>query len=104
MRLEEAAWLDGCSVLGGFVRVVLPNAVGGVLGTAVLAFLFAWNEYLVAVIFLHVAVELDRRARRSSAGGSAVLGVAAMLPPIVVFAVLHRVLPRFGGLAGATVG
>jgi multiple sugar transport system permease protein len=102
ISLEEAAWLDGCSVLGAFVRVVLPNAVGGVLGTAVLAFLFAWNEYLVALIFL-TSEENWTVGLGVVSGRVAVLGVAAMVPPVLVFAVLHRVF-RFGGLAGALVG
>ncbi len=102
VALEQTAWLDGCSVLGGFVRVVLPDAIGGVLGTAVLAFLFAWNEYLVAVIFLTSPSNWTVGLGVVS-GRIAVLGVAAMLPPLVVFLVLHRVF-RFGGLAGATVG
>jgi multiple sugar transport system permease protein len=102
VSLEEAAWLDGCSVLGGFVRVVLPNAVGGVLGTVVLTFLFAWNEYLVAVIFL--TSESNWTVGLGVVSGRvAVLGVAAMIPPLLVFAVLHRWF-RFGGLAGAVVG
>ena len=89
-------------MLGGFLRVVLPNAVGGVLGTVVLTFLFAWNEYLVAVIFLtsesNWTVGLGVVSGRVS-----VLGVAAMIPPVIVFAVLHRFF-RFGGIAGAVVG
>jgi multiple sugar transport system permease protein len=100
--LEEAAWLDGCSVLGAFVRVVVPNAIGGVLGTAVLAFLFAWNEYFVALVFL--TSESNWTVGLGIVSGRvAVLGVAAMVPPVLVFAVLHRVF-RFGGLAGAVVG
>jgi multiple sugar transport system permease protein len=102
VALEEAAWLDGCSVLGGFLRVVLPNAIGGVLGTAVLAFLFAWNEYLVAVIFLTTPSSWTVGLGVVS-GRVAVLGVAAMIPPVVVFLVLHRSF-RFGGLAGALAG
>ncbi len=102
VSLEEAAWLDGCSVLGGFLRIVLPNAVGGVLGTAVLAFLFAWNEYLVALIFL--TSESNWTVGLGVVSGRvAVLGVAAMLPPVAVFALLHRAF-RFGGLAGALAG
>ena len=102
VSLEEAAWLDGCSVLGGFVRVVLPNAIGGVLGTAVLAFLFAWNEYLVAVIFLQSETNWTVGLGVVS-GRVGVLGVAAMIPPIVVFALLHRVF-KVGGIAGALAG
>ena len=52
ISLEEAAWMDGCSVFGSFSRVVLRNSLPGVLSTAIFAFLLAWNDYLVAVIFL----------------------------------------------------
>lgn len=102
VALEEAAWLDGCSVAGGFLRVVLPNAVGGVLSTAVLAFLFAWNEYLVAVTFLITDTGWTLGIGVIS-GRVALLGLAVMIPPVVVFAVLHRFF-RFGGMAGALRG
>lgn len=101
VALEEAAWLDGCSVLGGFVRVVLPNALGGVLATAVLTFLFVWNEYLIAVVFLTSPSNWTVGIGVIS-GRVAVLGVAATVPPVLVFAVLHRFF-RLGGVAGAVV-
>lgn len=102
VALEEAAWLDGASVVGAFVRVVLPNAVSGVLATAVLVFLFAWNEYLLAVTFL--SSESNFTVALGVVGGrSAVIGIAAMLPPLVVFAVLHRAF-RFGGMSGSVTG
>jgi multiple sugar transport system permease protein len=47
-ELEEAALVDGCTRLGAFVRVVLPNAAPGIVATAVYAFLFAWDELLFA--------------------------------------------------------
>src|SRR5690349_2418218 len=50
--LEEAAWMDGCSVFGSFLRIVLRNSLPGVLSTAIFAFLLAWNDYLVALVFL----------------------------------------------------
>jgi multiple sugar transport system permease protein len=106
VALEEAAWLDGCSVLGAFLRIVLPHAVGGVLGTVVLTFLFAWNEYLVAVIFL--SSEANWTVGLGVVSGRVeVLGVLAMLPPLVVFAALHRALgvgtARLSGISGAVV-
>ncbi|MBO0885345.1 MAG: carbohydrate ABC transporter permease, partial [Mycobacterium sp.] len=52
IALEEAAWMDGSSVFGGFLRVVLRNSLPGVLSTAIFAFLLAWNDYLIAVVFL----------------------------------------------------
>ncbi len=51
-ELEEAAWIDGCSVLGGYLRIVLVNSVPGLISTAIFSFLVAWNDYLVALIFL----------------------------------------------------
>ncbi|MGH3448921.1 MAG: carbohydrate ABC transporter permease, partial [Nocardioidaceae bacterium] len=52
ISLEEAAWMDGCSVFGSFRRVVLRNSLPGILSTAIFAFLLAWNDYLVALVFL----------------------------------------------------
>ena len=84
------------------MRVVLPNAVSGVLGTAVLTFLFAWNEYLVALLLL-TSESNWTVAIGVVSGRAAGLSVAAMIPPLVVFAVLHRSF-RFGGMAGAISG
>jgi multiple sugar transport system permease protein len=49
--LYRAARVDGCSPLGALVRVVLPVAAPGVATTAILVFIFAWNEFLYAVTF-----------------------------------------------------
>jgi multiple sugar transport system permease protein len=43
--LERAARLDGCSRMGAFRRVVLPMAAPGIAATAVIAFLFSWNDF-----------------------------------------------------------
>src|SRR5262249_15208513 len=50
--LEEAAQIDGCSRLQAFIRVVLPLAGPAIAAVAIFAFLFSYNEYLVASIFL----------------------------------------------------
>lgn len=47
--LEEAAGIDGCSVMGSFVRVVLRNSLPGVLSAAIFTFLLSWNDYLMAL-------------------------------------------------------
>src|SRR5690606_7237769 len=38
--LEEAAWLDGCSIWSAFWRVTLPLASPGLASTAILCFIF----------------------------------------------------------------
>jgi multiple sugar transport system permease protein len=43
---EEAAWLDGTSRLGILFRVCLPQMRGGLAATAIIAFVFTWNDFL----------------------------------------------------------
>ena len=63
ISLEEAAWIDGASLFGGFVQVVLRNSLPGVLSTAIFTFLVSWNDYLVAIVFLRSATAFTLPAR-----------------------------------------
>lgn len=45
-EVEEAAMIDGCSRLGAFLRVVLPQALPGIVSTGIFAFNATWSEYL----------------------------------------------------------
>jgi multiple sugar transport system permease protein len=47
--LEEAAKVDGATVLQTFRKVILPLAVPGTFTTAILVFIAAWNEFLFAL-------------------------------------------------------
>ena len=48
--LEEAAWIDGCGVWGAFLRIALPLSAPGLAATAVLCFVFSWNDFFYALI------------------------------------------------------
>ncbi|MCX6080329.1 MAG: carbohydrate ABC transporter permease [Chloroflexi bacterium] len=48
--LEESAMIDGCSRLQALFRVVLPIVTPGLAATAILSFMYCWNEFLYAVI------------------------------------------------------
>ncbi|MCB9652817.1 MAG: carbohydrate ABC transporter permease [Deltaproteobacteria bacterium] len=48
-EIYAAARVDGCSVTGAFLRVVLPLSAPGLFATAILVFIFAWNEFLLAL-------------------------------------------------------
>jgi multiple sugar transport system permease protein len=48
--LEEAAYIDGCGVWQAFWRVTLPLSAPGLAATAVLCFIFAWNDFFYALI------------------------------------------------------
>lgn len=51
--LEWAALVDGASRLGAFVDVVLPQALPGIISTAVFTFIVGWNEYFYALILVN---------------------------------------------------
>jgi multiple sugar transport system permease protein len=103
LELEEAAWIDGCSVLGGFTRVVLRNALPGVLSAAVYTFLFTWNDYWIALVFLRSDVNYTVGLALAGPGSSPVVAVIAMLPPLIIFGVLNRYF-SVGGIGGALTG
>jgi len=48
--LEEAAWIDGCGIWQAFARITLPLAAPGLAATAVLCFIFSWNDFFFALI------------------------------------------------------
>lgn len=48
--LDEQAKVDGCSTWEGFVKVILPIAKPGIAATAILAFIFSWNEFVFALV------------------------------------------------------
>jgi sorbitol/mannitol transport system permease protein len=45
----EGAWLDGCSTFQTIVRIVVPMAAPGLVAAALLAIIFAWNDFFFAV-------------------------------------------------------
>jgi len=49
-ELDEAALLDGCSRFHAFLRIVLPLAGPGLAATAIISFIFSWNEFLFAIL------------------------------------------------------
>lgn len=52
-ELIDAARADGCSNLGALVRVVLPLSGPGLATVGILTFVNAWNEFFLALIFIH---------------------------------------------------
>ncbi|HET7170846.1 MAG TPA: carbohydrate ABC transporter permease [Gaiellales bacterium] len=48
-ELERAAALDGATPLQAFRRVIIPLAAPGVFTTAILVFLYCWNDFVFAI-------------------------------------------------------
>jgi len=51
-RLDEAARLDGLSTLARLARIHLPLALPSLTTTALLVFIFCWNEFMLALTFM----------------------------------------------------
>jgi multiple sugar transport system permease protein len=55
VELEEAATVDGCTQAQAFRRVILPLAAPGVATTAIITFVIAWNEFIIALTMTNKA-------------------------------------------------
>ena len=51
-EIEEAALLDGCTVLTSFVRIVLPLALSGIAVISIIDFTLGWSEFMFAVTLI----------------------------------------------------
>lgn len=49
IAIEEASWIEGCSKLGGLLRIVIPMSRTGLAATSVLTLIFSWNDFLYAM-------------------------------------------------------
>ncbi len=97
-ELDDAARVDGCSRLGALVRVIVPVAAPGLVSTALLAFLMAWDEFLYALIITQtnasktLPIALNDFIGRHGVdfGLLATGGVIAALPPVIIAFVFQR--------------
>jgi multiple sugar transport system permease protein len=109
-ELEDAALVDGCTPWGAFWRIVLPNALPGLVATFVYAFLFAWDELLfVAALTEHNAETLPIGMRNfignysQDYGQLMAAGVVSTIPVLIAFFATQKWLVR-GLQAGAVKG
>ncbi|TMI87095.1 MAG: carbohydrate ABC transporter permease [Bacillati bacterium ANGP1] len=109
-ELEEAAVIDGTTIFGAFRRVALPLVAPGLAATALFSFIFAWNEFMFALLFTRSDVRTLTIIVPSLVGGHEILwgqvaavGVVAIIPNILLALLLQRYLVR-GLTLGAVKG
>ena len=109
--LEEAAMMDGASRARAAFEIMLPLAAPGVATSAILTFLYAWNEFLFALSFtlgpdrqtVPVAIALFRGQYQVPWGQVLAAAVVASLPvAVIVLAFQRRIVS--GLTAGAVKG
>lgn len=108
--LEGAGFADGYGPTYVFFRVMLPLMRPSIIATAVLVFIFAWNEFLFALILggstaetLPVAISRFITPAGVQFGPLAALGTVAVLPVAILVFALHKHIVR-GLSLGAVKG
>jgi multiple sugar transport system permease protein len=86
--LEAAAMVDGCSRVGALFKVVMPLAAPGVFTAAILAFVNAWDEFLLALTFMSRA-----SMRTLSVGITLYQGEFAFPWPLISAALIVAIVP-----------
>jgi alpha-glucoside transport system permease protein len=111
-EIFEAARIDGADHLAIFWRIVLPLSRPALAAFAIFQFLWVWNDYLVALIFLSQNPEASPLTIQlvnlvtARGQGSELLPAAAfvsIIVPLIVFFTMQRYFVR-GLLAGSVKG
>ncbi|MFB4314701.1 carbohydrate ABC transporter permease [Actinomadura sp. 21ATH] len=108
-ELEQAAMVDGCTRGQAFRKVVVPLAAPGVFTTAILTFIAAWNEFIIALSVVNkkemqtATVAISKFTGVSGFdqpfGTQMAAGVIVTVPLVVVVLIFQRRI-----VAGLTAG
>ena len=110
--LEEAAAIDGAGPVKIFWRILLPLVAPGLVATSVFSFIYAWNEFPVALSFLgldHARYTLPIYVQyffgqyTADFGAITAASVLYTIPPMAFFLIARRRM-RYGLVAGAVKG
>ncbi len=105
-EIEESAMIDGATRLGVLRRITLPLALPGLVATTTFAFIFAWTEFLFAVVLtrtnavtLPVVIAGFTGGQGSNWGRACALSVVATAPVFILVLLVQRHFVR-----GLTLG
>ena len=106
IELDEAAFVDGLSVWGAFIRIILPLAIPGMAAAFILSLVLCWNEYFFAALLtstdaktLPVMVASQTGSQGINWWSMAALSTAAIAPLVIVGIFLERYI-----VSGLTTG
>jgi len=107
VELEEAALVDGLSIWGAFISIVLPIALPGMVAAFILSLVLTWNEYFFAALLtstdaktLPVMVASQTGSQGINWWSMAALSASAIIPLIIIGIVLERYIIK-GMAAGS---
>ena len=104
---EQAAQLEGANLMQVLWKVVWPISRSGVVATAIVVFVLAWNQFLLPIASTFqlktvpvMIIDFFTFERESDWPNAAAALIAALIPVLLLVAVMHRWLERFS-LGGA---
>jgi multiple sugar transport system permease protein len=107
MEIEEAAHIDGIPTPVLFLRIILPLIKPGIVATAILTFIFSWNEFPVALdvtssatATVPVAIAKYAQELQIKYGEMAAGAILSLIPAMIALLVGQRYIIR-GLTAGA---
>ena len=112
-ELEKAAKVDGATPAQAFIRVIAPLAAPGMVTTAILVFLFCWNEFLLAISLTSTLASRTAPASLAYFSGGNVFTVptgpiaaaaVVITIPIIIFVVFFQRRIVAGLTSGAVKG
>ena len=110
LELEESALIDGCTRWQTLWKVVFPMARSGLMATAIFTFVFAWNDFLFALVLTRTNVITFPVQLTHYMGGQsnfwskiAAMSVLGTLPIFIAVTLMQRYLVR-GISLGAVKG
>jgi multiple sugar transport system permease protein/raffinose/stachyose/melibiose transport system permease protein/N,N'-diacetylchitobiose transport system permease protein len=110
-ELEEAALIDGCSHIGAFIRVILPLSGPGLAAVSIFAFLFSYNEFFIANVFLRtteamtlpVGIQMFMQQFSTDWGSLMAAATLTMMPTLILFLFVQKFITH-GAIAGGVKG
>lgn len=96
--LEEAALVDGCTPVQALIRIVLPLSGPGMAAVAIFSFLFSYNEFFVASVFLRdpdtmtvpVGVQMFIQQFSTDWGSLMAAATLTVIPTFVLFLLVQK--------------
>lgn len=109
--LEEAAQVDGCSLMQAVFKVLLPTMLPSIVATGSYAFINSWNVFIYATAFITkkekypipLALNIFQGEFNTNYSGLAAGCVVALIPVLIIFAFIQKNLSG-GATSGAVKG
>ena len=108
-ELEEAAYIDGCSQMGAFFKIILPTSIPSIISTVLIMFLSTWSQFQIPLILASssntkpVAVITSEFMTKDAVnyGMTAAAGLFAIVPAVLLVLFLKKYI--ISGMTGGAV-